>query len=103
MPKWSFWNLADSLDHGVLNSFARGSIVSYYGTKTHEFIHWTAHERRLNRGFWEQFGNEKYASEELVAEIGAASLCADQAITLEPGADPAAVHAQKAADFLHDL
>ena len=25
MPKWSLWNLADSLDHGVLKSFARGS------------------------------------------------------------------------------
>jgi len=44
----------------------------FYGTAFHELTHWTGHEKRLNRQFKHRFGDEAYAFEELVAEIGGA-------------------------------
>ena len=97
---------------------------SYYATRAHEMIHWTRAETRLNRDFGrKRFGDAGYSMEELVAEIGAAFLCADLAITPETREDHAAYvaswlkvlkgdkraiftaasHAQKAADYLHGL
>jgi antirestriction protein ArdC len=69
------------------------------------------------------FGSEGYAIEELVAELGAAFLCADLDLTLEPREDHAAYianwldvlkadnraifaaasHAQRATDFINGL
>jgi antirestriction protein ArdC len=90
----------------------------------HETTHWTAHESRLARDFGtKRFGSEGYAIEELVAELGAAFLCADLDLTLEPREDHAAYianwldvlkadnraifaaasHAQRAADFINGL
>src|ERR1700694_2038608 len=58
---------------------------SYYATLAHETTHWTGHESRLARDFGSRrFGSEGYAVEELVAEIGAAFLCADLDLALEP-------------------
>lgn len=96
---------------------------SYYGTLAHEVTHWTKHPSRLNREFegGKRFGEEGYAMEELVAELGAAFVCADLGIMPEPREDTAAYiqswlkvlkddkraiftaasHAQKAADFMH--
>jgi hypothetical protein len=48
----------------------------YYSTLFHELIHSTGHEIRLNRTFGDHFGDELYSKEELVAEMGAAFLCA---------------------------
>jgi antirestriction protein ArdC len=49
---------------------------SYYATLLHELTHWTRHETRLNREFGrKRWGDEGYAAEELVAELGAASMC----------------------------
>ncbi|MFN0276750.1 MAG: ArdC family protein [Chitinophagales bacterium] len=48
----------------------------YYSTIFHELIHWTGHETRLNRLQSTSFESEHYAFEELVAELGAAYLCA---------------------------
>lgn len=51
--------------------------AEYYGTAFHEAIHSTGHESRLNRlcsGHVAAFGNEEYSKEELVAEIGSATL-----------------------------
>lgn len=97
---------------------------SYYATLAHEVTHWTRHPTRLDRDFGQaQFGDEGYAREELVAEIGAAFLCCDLAITPKPREDHAAyvdhwlkvlksdkraifraaAHAQRAVDFLHGL
>ena len=45
---------------------------SYYATALHELTHWTGHESRLNRQFGKRFGDDAYAFEELVAELGAA-------------------------------
>jgi antirestriction protein ArdC len=50
--------------------------ANYYSTLFHELIHSTGHERRLNRTFGDHFGDELYSKEELVAEMGAAFLCA---------------------------
>jgi antirestriction protein ArdC len=97
---------------------------SYYATLAHEMTHWTRHETRLNRDLGrKRFADAGYAMEELVAEIGAAFLCADLGITPETREDHAAYveswltvlkndkraiftaasHAQKAADYLHSL
>lgn len=48
----------------------------YYSTLFHELIHSTGHESRLTRSFGQSFGDELYSKEELVAETGAAFLCA---------------------------
>lgn len=57
--------------------------VSYFKSEdhftavlAHEMIHWTGAELRIGRDISGKFGSEKYAREELVAEIGAAFLCA---------------------------
>lgn len=105
---------------------------SYYGTLAHELTHWTKHPRRLDRDFGAKRGacprprtggDQGYAMEELVAELGAAFLCADLELTPQIRDDhapyiagwlkvlkddkraifTAASHAQKAADFLHSL
>lgn len=94
---------------------------SYYGTLAHEATHWTSHKSRLDRSFdQKRFGDDGYAREELVAELGAAFLCADLGIALEDRADhadyigcwlkvlkndkraifQAAAHAQRAVEFL---
>jgi antirestriction protein ArdC len=52
------------------------STPDYYATALHELSHWTGHESRLDRDFSGRFGNEAYAFEELVAELGSAMLCA---------------------------
>lgn len=47
--------------------------VSYLTTRAHETVHWTAHEKRLGRSFASRkWGDEGYAMEELVGELGAA-------------------------------
>lgn len=55
----------------------------YYSTLFHELIHSTGHESRLNRTFGDRFGDELYSKEELVAEMGAAFLCAIAGIANE--------------------
>jgi len=62
----------------------------YYATLLHELVHWTSPKRRCDRDLGKRFGDNAYAREELVAEIGAAFLCADLGITLEPRLDHAA-------------
>lgn len=97
---------------------------SYYATLAHEVTHWTRHPKRLERDFGRKhFGDEGYAMEELVAELGSAFLSADLDLTPEPREDhasyiaswlkvlkddkraifTAAAHAQRAADYLHGL
>lgn len=63
---------------------------SYYSTMLHELTHWTGPEQRLDRQLRQRFGSEAYAMEELVAELGAAFLCADLGISLEPRLDHSA-------------
>jgi antirestriction protein ArdC len=68
----------------------------YYATLVHELTHWTGAKHRLDREMGKRFGDNAYAAEELVAEIGAAFLCAELGITQETRAD----HAQYLAQWL---
>ncbi|CAH1211661.1 conserved hypothetical protein [Candidatus Nitrotoga sp. BS] len=55
-------------------SFAKPE--DYYSVALHELCHWTGSSNRLNRELVGRKDIEAYAYEELVAEIGAAFLCA---------------------------
>lgn len=48
----------------------------YYATALHELTHWTGAKHRLDRDLTGRFKTKSYAAEELVAELGAAFLCA---------------------------
>jgi len=97
---------------------------SHAATIAHELTHWTRHSSRLNRDFGrKRWGDEGYAIEELVAELGSCFLCADLQITPELRDDHAsyidhwlrvlkndkraiftvASHASQAVDYLHQL
>lgn len=93
---------------------------TYYSTFLHEAVHSTGHETRLKRDLKNGFGSRDYAFEELIAELGAAMLCAELGIDNLPRNDHAAYikswlralkgdskyviqaasRAQKAADFI---
>lgn len=63
----------DDIEMPPFESFT--SVGDYYATLTHELTHWTKHEKRLNRDFNRlRWGDEGYAKEELVAELGACFL-----------------------------
>ncbi|MBI2720148.1 MAG: DUF1738 domain-containing protein [Rhizobiales bacterium] len=72
---------------------------SYYAVLLHELTHWTGHKSRLARDMKHRFGDAGYAMEELVAELGAAFLCAELGIASEPRPD----HAAYMADWLRVL
>ena len=55
-------------------TFAASS--GYYATTLHELVHWSGHASRLDRQLGGRFGDDAYAAEELIAEMGAAFLCA---------------------------
>lgn len=96
---------------------------AYCSTLAHELTHWTAHPTRLARVLGKRFSDHAYAAEELIAEIGAAFLCADLGITTEVREDhaaylahwltvlkadhraifTAAAQAQQATNYLHQL
>lgn len=97
---------------------------SFYAVLLHELTHYTMREGRCPRKFRPSIhGAANYAREELIAELGAAFLCADLQISLTPRPDhadyiaswldvlrndkraifQAAATAQKATDFLHAL
>jgi antirestriction protein ArdC len=131
-------NTKARIDHGGNRAFYRPSEdrvqmppfeafrepEAYYATLTHELTHWTKAPTRLDREFGrKRFGDAGYAMEELVAELGAAFLCADLGLSPEPRPEhaaylsqwlsvlktdkraifSAAAHAQRAADYLHQL
>lgn len=48
------------------------SAEAYCATTLHELVHWTGHPDRLGRAFGRRFGDDAYAFEELVAELGSA-------------------------------
>ena len=61
----------------LLKQFTKSN--DYYATALHELTHWTGHKSRLDRKLNET-GQKQYAKEELVAEMGAAFLCAQVGI-----------------------
>jgi antirestriction protein ArdC len=117
----AFYNVSqDAVQMPPLECFK--DAPSYYATLAHEMTHWTRHKSRLDREFGrKRFGDQGYAMEELVAELGSAFLGADLKLTPDIRDDhaayigswikvlkndsravfTAAAHAQRAADFLH--
>lgn len=73
--------------------------LAYYSVLSHETTHWTGAEHRLNRDMTPRFGTEGYAMEELVAELGAAFLCAELGLPTDPRKD----HAPYIASWLQVL
>lgn len=65
-------------------------VASFYATLSHEMTHMSGAAHRLNRDLSTRFGSEAYAMEELVAELGAAFVCATLGISSEPRPDHAA-------------
>jgi len=63
---------------------------AYHATLLHELTHWTGAERRIGREIGKRHGVQAYAFEELVAELGAAFMCATFGIANEPRQDHAA-------------
>jgi antirestriction protein ArdC len=56
----------------------------------HELTHWTSPKHRCDRQLGKHFADDLYAGEELVAELGAAFLCAELGISPHPRPDHAA-------------
>jgi antirestriction protein ArdC len=116
---------AEGLDYVQMPPFETfRDAESHAATLAHELAHATKHAKRLARDMGRvRWGDEGYAKEELVAELGAAFLCADLAITPEVREDhaayighwlkalqddkrlifTAAAQAQRAVDYLHSL
>lgn len=77
-------------DQSVFRDTNSGVAVDgYYAVLFHEHIHWSGHQSRLNRDLSGRFGSSAYALEELVAELGAAFLCATLGINTFPRPDHA--------------
>ena len=75
--------------------------AEYYSTLFHELTHSTGHESRLNRlNKCAAFGTEDYSTEELVAEIGSASLLATLGIESESSLTASAAYIK---NWLHAL
>lgn len=91
------------IEHGGIRAFYRrnqdsirmpdrkrfGDPVGYYGVLFHELTHWSGAPHRLDRTMGKRFGDDAYAFEELVAELGAAFTCASLGIETEPREDHA--------------
>lgn len=96
---------------------------AYYSTLFHELTHWTGNKNRLDRTNHKEWGDSIYAHEELIAELGAAFICAGMEIaTIDKGGHAgyiehwlkvlkedkkfiftAASEASKAVDYLNSL
>ena len=72
---------------------------TFYGTALHELVHWTGSADRLDRKKGLVFGDQDYAYEELVAEIGSTISCTELGISPVVRAD----HAQYIASWLQAL
>ncbi len=115
--------LTDHIEMPQLAAFRETTVSAtdnYYSTVFHELTHWTGAKSRLDR--LQDRSQEGYAMEELVAEMGAAFLCASLGVAQGSREDhamyiaswlkalkndkklvvKAAAAAQKAANLLHD-
>lgn len=120
--KAAYYSNEDYVTMPPIESFV--SAKAYYAVEAHEITHWTKHPTRLNRDLGrKQWGDEGYAKEELVAELGACFLAADLGFEPMPEENHAAYIqswlqalqddkklilmaaslAQKATEYLHSL
>jgi len=94
----AYYTTAD--DHIQMPPFAAFvENVAYYSTLAHEHTHWTAKPERCDRQLGKRFGDSAYAAEELIAELGAAFVCAHLGLSTEPRED----HAQYIQSWLRVL
>ena len=111
----------DRIDIPCLSDFDDAG--AYGATLAHELVHWSGHPSRCARHYGRHVGDAAYAREELVAEMGAAFLCAELGISAHVRQDHAAYlstwlgilredamavfqaagQAQRACDYLHAL
>lgn len=120
--KAAYYSIHDYVEMPPIESFE--TVKGYYAALAHEMTHWTKPPTRLNRDFGrKQWGDEGYAKEELVAELGACFLAADLGFEPMPEENhsayikswlkalqddkklifSAASYAQKATEYLHSL
>ena len=120
--KAAYYSTDDYVEMPPIESFETAK--DYYAALAHEMTHWTKPSIRLNRDFGrKQWGDEGYAKEELVAELGACFLAADLGFEPMPEENhsayiqswlkalqdekklifSAASYAQKATEYLHSL
>lgn len=121
-PRAYYSELSDHIQLPPMEAFRDST--AFYTTAAHELVHWTKHPRRLDRNFGrKKWGDQGYAREELVAELGAAFLAGDLGIMprIEEDHAPyiaswlevlrndkraifhAVADAQRATDYLHSL
>jgi antirestriction protein ArdC len=62
----------------------------YYSVLAHETTHFTSHASRCDRQLGKRFGDQAYAMEELIAELGSAYTMASLELELTPRQDHAA-------------
>ena len=65
------------------------TVEGYYSVLAHESTHWTGANKRLARDLKGRFGDNSYAMEELIAELGAAFTMANIGLSNEPRTDHA--------------
>lgn len=77
----AYYNSAtDSIHLPLFNTF--NTLQDFYATALHEIAHSTGHESRLNRDLSGSFGSQKYALEELRAELSSVFMQVDLGIDL---------------------
>lgn len=87
-------------DHIQLPNFEMfASPEAYYSVRSHESVHWSGAKHRLDRNLSRRFGDDAYAAEELIAELGAAFLSGELGLSCEPRTD----HAPYVASWLKVL
>src|SRR3569623_292024 len=83
----------DSIHMPVLQDFigsdTQGASQAFYSVLLHELTHWSGGPLRLNRQFGDRVGDDRYAFEELVAELASACLSAELGITYAARTDHA--------------
>lgn len=88
---------SDHIQMPPFQAFAEN--IFYYSVLAHEHTHFTATAARCDRQLGKRFGDNAYAAEELIAELGAAFTCAHLGLSTEPRED----HAQYLASWLKVL
>ncbi|MBL4602889.1 MAG: DUF1738 domain-containing protein, partial [Emcibacteraceae bacterium] len=84
-PAGDYINIPETI--AFIDTQGASATQNYYATLLHELTHWTGAPHRLNREKGKE--REKYAFEELIADLGAAFLCSQLRIVQTPREDHA--------------
>lgn len=69
--------MTDTIELPSISQYNRDMLLEYIPTACHESVHWSGAKSRLNRDLSGRFGDESYAFEELIADIGAGFISAE--------------------------